>query len=175
MLRALARLLKVLNSESDPSQVSLAFCFAMVAGLTPLMSLHNLLILLLVLILKVNLSAFILGFLLFSGVACLLDPLFHLLGLSVLTAASLEGLWTTLYNLPLFRLENFNNSIMMGSLLFSISLFIPLYLITKWLIVNYREHLLAWVKKFKLIQMLEASKLYKIYTSLSGGGRGDDL
>ena len=66
MLRAIAKLLKALNSESNPVQISLAFCFALIAGFTPLLSLHNLLVLFLVLILRVNLSAFILGLGVFS-------------------------------------------------------------------------------------------------------------
>ena len=62
MLRTIAKLLKVLNSETEPGQISLGFCFALVAGLTPIWSLHNVFVLLLVLLLRVNLSAFLLGF-----------------------------------------------------------------------------------------------------------------
>jgi len=52
MLRLIARLLRVLNSETNPGQISLGFCFAMVAGLTPLVSLHNLVVLLHIILLK---------------------------------------------------------------------------------------------------------------------------
>jgi len=69
MLYTLAKVLNVLNSEADPSQISLAVALALVAGLTPLMSLHNLVVLLLVLVLRVNLSAFLLGLAIFSGLA----------------------------------------------------------------------------------------------------------
>ncbi len=77
MIKLLAKLLRVLNSETDPGQISLGLCFAMIAGLTPLLSLHNLVVLLLVCILRVNLSAFLLGLAVFTGIAYLLDPLFH--------------------------------------------------------------------------------------------------
>lgn len=167
MLRAIARLLSALNSETEPGQISLAFCFAMIAGLTPLFSLHNLLVLLIVLLLRVNLSTFILGLGLFSGIACLLDPLFHRIGLAVLTSGALTGLWTALYNMTLFRLDEFNNSIVMGSLLFSVILFIPLYLISNWMILRYREHVLAWVQKSRIMQAFKASKLYRLYSSYS--------
>ena len=43
MIQMVAKVLKILNSESDPGQISLALCFAMVAGLTPFFSLHILL------------------------------------------------------------------------------------------------------------------------------------
>ena len=168
MLRVLASLLKVLNSETAQGQISLGFCFAMVAGLTPLFSLHNLLVLLLVLVLRVNLSAFLLGLGLFSGLASLLDPLVHRIGLAVLTAGPLEGIWTILYDSTLWRLERFNNSIVMGSLFFSLVLFVPLYLVSNRAIVKYREHILQWVRRTRLMQALTASRFYSIYRSLSG-------
>ncbi len=166
MLKMLARLLKVLNSETDPSQISLALALAMLAGLTPLFSLHNILVLLLVLMLRVNLSAFLLGLLFFSGLAYLLDPFFHWIGLSMLTAGPLESIWTILYNSSLWRLERFNNPIVAGSLLFSLILFIPFHLIVKSAVIRYRENILSWVQKTRLMQLLKANKFYHIYQSL---------
>jgi uncharacterized protein (TIGR03546 family) len=172
MIEMLANLLKVLNSETEPGQISLGACFALIIGFTPLYSLHNLLVLLLVLILRVNLSTFIIAWGLFSALAFLLDPLFHWVGLQILTAASLKGLWTTLYNLLLFRLARFNNTVTMGSLVTAGVLFLPLFLLLNQIIRKYREHILAWVRKTKVMQMLEASKVFTTYQSLKGmGGR----
>jgi uncharacterized protein (TIGR03546 family) len=154
MIRAAYKLLQVIGSETEPGQISLGFAFALVAGFTPLASLHNLLVLFLILALRVNVAAFFLGLAFFSGVAYLLDPLFHRIGLAVLTAGSLEGIWTTLYNSTLWRLERFNNSIVMGSLIVSVALFAPLYLLSNRLILKYREHFLAWVQKTKLVHVL---------------------
>jgi uncharacterized protein (TIGR03546 family) len=154
MIRAAYKLLQVISSETEPGQISLGFAFALIAGFTPLLSLHNLLVLFLILVLRVNLSAFLLGLAFFSGIAYLLDPLFHRIGLAVLTAGPLDGLWTALYNSTPWRLERFNNSIVMGSLLVSLLLFVPLYLVSNRLILKYREHFLAWVQKTKLVHAL---------------------
>ena len=167
MIKLLAKLLRVLNSESEPGQISLGFCFALIAGLTPLLSVHNVFVLLLVLMLRVNLSAFLVGLALFTGIAYLLDPLFHQLGLAVLTASSLESLWTSLYQSVWWRLEHFNNSIVMGSLAFSVVLFVPVLWLSNLLIRRYRQHVLAWVRKTKIMQMFKASKLYQTYETLS--------
>ena len=155
MIQLFAKILKILNSETDPYQ-----------------SLHNLAILFLVLILRVNLSTFIISWALFSGIAYLLDPLFHGAGLALLTADSLEGLWTALYNIPVFKIERFYNSLVMGSLIVSILLFLPLFFLSKRLVVRYRTHVLAWVRKTRIMQLIQLSKLYRAYTSLSlpGGG-----
>jgi uncharacterized protein (TIGR03546 family) len=167
MIKLLAKLLRVLNSETDPGQISLGLCFAMIVGLTPLMSLHNLFVVLLVLVLRVNLSAFLLGLALFTGIAYLLDPLFHRLGLAVLTAPSLADLWTSLYQSVWWRLEHFNNSIVMGSLVFSVAMFVPVLLLLNLLIRRYRQHVMAWVEKTRIMQMFKASKLYQTYETLS--------
>ncbi|MDR4488287.1 MAG: TIGR03546 family protein [Nitrospirales bacterium] len=172
MIKLLAKLLRVLNSETEPGQISLGFGLAMIAGLTPLLSLHNLLVLLLVCVLRVNLSAFLLGLALCTGIAYALDPLFHQIGLAVLTAPALEGAWTALYQSVWWRLEHFNNSIVMGSLVFSVMLFIPVLLAGNLLIRRYRQHVLAWVQKTKIMQMLKASKLYQTYESLSAWREG---
>jgi len=168
MIEAIANLLKVLNSETEPGQISLALCLAMITGFTPVLCPHNLLVLLLVLVLRVNLSSFVLGWVFFSGVAYLLDPLFHRIGLGILTAPSLTALWTGWYNTAWFRLDRLNNTVVMGSLLFSLAAFIPAFFLFNLLIRRYRDHLLAWVRKSKLVKALEASKFYGVYQSVSG-------
>ena len=170
MLKLIAKFLKVLNSETEPGQISLAFCLALVAGLTPLLSIHNILVLLLVCILRANLAAFLLGVFAFTGVAYLLDPLFNQLGILLLTTGTLQPFWTSLYNLTLFRLANFNNSIVMGSLIFSLILFMPMYFLFNLLIRRYREHLLRWVEKSRLMKFFLASKLYRVYKTVTGLG-----
>lgn len=167
MIKLLAKLLRVLNSETDPGQISLGLCFAMIVGLTPLVSVHNLFVVLLVFVLRVNLSAFLLGLALFTGFAYLLDPLFHALGLAILTAPALQEFWTVLYQSIWWRIERFHNSIVMGSLVFSLALFIPLFLLSNLLIRRYRQHVLAWVQKTRIMQMFKASKLYQTYETLS--------
>lgn len=134
------------------------------------MSLHNLVVLFAVLVLKVNLSALLLGLGLFSGITYALDPLFHRIGLAVLTAPSLENLWTSLYNSTFWRLEHFNNSIVMGSLLTSLALFVPFVLLGNMLIRRYRMHVLLWVMKSRFMQMMRASSFYRLYQSVTGWG-----
>ena len=111
MLEALAKLLKVLNSETQPGQISLALALSMIVGFTPVFSLHNIVVIFFVLTLRVNLSAFLLGFITFSGMAYLLDPLFNDFGRAVLTYKGLEEFWTGLYNSTFWRMTRFNNTI----------------------------------------------------------------
>lgn len=141
-------------------------------GLTPLASLHNLLVLVCVLVLRANLSAFLVAFGLFSGIAYALDPLFHRIGLALLTAPALQGPWTALYDTAIGRLSAFNNSVVMGSLVVCSVCFVPGMLVSNRLIVRYRETVVAWVKRTRLVRVLQASRLYQAYaraSSLTGG------
>ena len=167
-MNTLAKLLKALNSETAPAQIALGACFGFVMGLTPLFSLHNLLLLFLVLVLRANLSAFLASLALFSGLAYVVDPLFDRVGLGLLTSSMLEGLWTSLYNTTLGRLGRFNNTITLGSLVCALLLVVPFFMASTRLIEKYREHVLAWVRKTRVMRMIQASKFYAIYSRVSG-------
>ncbi|OGW41547.1 MAG: hypothetical protein A2010_05060 [Nitrospirae bacterium GWD2_57_9] len=173
MIRMLAKLLKVLNSENDPAQISLAFSFSMFSGFLPFFTPINLLVLFTVFALRVNLSAYLLGMAFFAGIAYILDPLFHAIGLAVLSAAPLEGIWTAMYNSTIWRIQKFNNSVVMGSFIFAVLFFVPLVLLSNMLIRRYREHVLAWVRKTKLMKMITASNFYQMYEKVSGWTGGD--
>ena len=167
MMHLLAKLLAILNSETNPGQISLAFCFAMVAGFTPIASVHNLIILLLVLVIRVNLSAFILGLMFFSGLSYLLDPLFHSAGLALLSSEGMKDMWTNLYNNPYMRITRFNNTILMGSLVVSLTAFIPAYFLFNLLIKKYRHIVLERIRQSRPMKMLKASGFYRIYEKIS--------
>jgi len=170
MLNQFAKLLKALNSETSPWQISLAFVLGMIMGFTPLASAHNLLILLLAFVLRINFSSFLVGLAFFTGFAYLLDPLFIRIGESLLLDPSLKGLWTDLYNSDVWRVTHFNNTLTLGSLVASLLFSLPLFFLGRLLIINYRSHVLTWVQKTKLAQMIKASQLFRVYQSLSGLG-----
>jgi uncharacterized protein (TIGR03546 family) len=140
----------------------------MFTGFLPFFSLHTLLLLLIVLLVRVNLSAFLLGTAFFSGLAFLLDPLFHRVGLAVLSLGSLNSLWTAMYSSTIWRIERFNNSVVMGSFLVAVILFVPLLLLLNLAIRRYRDHVLAWVRKTRLMQAFTASKMFALYQKVSG-------
>jgi uncharacterized protein (TIGR03546 family) len=168
MIQQIIGLIRIIHSETDPRQISLGFALGMIPGLTPLTSLHNLLVLLAILFFRVNIGAAMLSWGVFKILAYALDPLFHQIGLFLLTGvAFLQGLWTTLYNAPLVPYTRFNNSIVMGSLVFSLFAFYPVYWGGRFMVVKYRE---TWMERFnrlRIVQVFRASDLYKWYSRYS--------
>jgi len=168
MLRLCFRLIRAINSETSPERISLALCLGLTAGVLPFLSPINLLVLFLLFILRINISAFIVGTVVFSAVAYFFDPLFHIIGKGLLTLGSLEGIWTYFYNTSIFRLINFNNTIVMGSLIVSIVLFVPAFFVFNKLICSYRESVVAYVTKLKIVRVITSSNFYRAYSAFKG-------
>jgi len=170
MLSLLAKLLKALNAEGSPAQVSIGFTLGMIVGLTPLWSLSNLLLLFIVCAFRINFTAFMLSAIVFSGLAFLLDPVMEQFGMIMLTAPALQEIWGIFYANDLMRLARFNNTLVLGGLISGLVIAIPFFFLANYLIKKYRQHLLAWVAKSRIMKLLKASKFYQIYSKLSGGG-----
>ncbi len=168
ILEFLAKLVKILRSAATPGQIAGGFILGMIMGLTPFWSLHNLVIVLLIIILNVNISMAIFGLAVFSGIAYLFDPVFHRFGFFLLAdMQSLRGLWTAMYNVPVIALSRFNNTVVLGSLISSIILLFPMYLFSKKSVLVYREKIDPKFQKLKIVQGLKGTKFYKIYEKFS--------
>lgn len=167
ILEFLAKLIKILRSEISPNQISWGFVLGMILGLTPFWSLHNLLVVILIVILKVNLATAIFSFGIFSAIAYLVDPLFHSFGYYLLVdLESLNDFWTWLYNVPVLALSKFNNTVVMGSLISSLILMLPVYFLVKIGIVNYREKIDVKIKNWKFIKLIKGTKIYSMYEKI---------
>ena len=164
---------KILREGQSPAQVAGGFALGSIVGLSPSLTLQGLLVWLVIFALNVNLAAAFLAFTLFSLFAWLLDPLFHLLGYTILVdLSSLRDLWTALYNAPIAPLTRFNNTVVMGSFVASMLLAVPIYAGMKRFVVAYRKHIGSKVEKWKLYQIIKKSALVRWYERIRDlGGR----
>ncbi len=167
MLTILMKIFKALNSEQSPGQLAAAISFAAIIGLTPLLSLHNLLIFLIVLWFRVNLSLFLIMWPIFSILGLILEPISESLGLSLLQLPGLIPLWESLYNTLPGRWSNFYYSEVLGGLVIASILATILYPVSKKLITQYREKWLEKFKHYKVIKIMRASKLWHLYEASS--------
>ncbi|MDT8318786.1 MAG: TIGR03546 family protein [bacterium] len=158
-----SNLIKILHSDASPAQVAGGVALGLIIGLTPLLNIHNLLVLFIILLIRINLGSAMLSFMLFSLIAYLLDPLYHQLGLMILKSPELQTLWTDLYNAPGMRLTRFNNSIVMGSLALSLILIIPVWLAAFAFVRSYRGSLKEKIDNLRIVKLVKASSIYKWY------------
>jgi uncharacterized protein (TIGR03546 family) len=167
MIGLIARTLKVLNSETAPGQIGAGVAFACLLGFTPLWTLHNAVVLLLVLFLRANLSIFIVAWGLFTLLAFALDPAFDAVGHAILTAGGLQPMWSAFYATDLGRLSEFNNTVVMGSLLVGLVAAPVLWFATVQLVRQYRSRMLDWLRRKRVFQVLAGTRLFVLYQSLA--------
>jgi uncharacterized protein (TIGR03546 family) len=161
MLRQIIKVFKALNSNAKPWQLSLGVSFGAIIGLTPLTSLHNLALIFLALIINMNIGIMILSAVLFSGIAYILDPVFHSTGLAILKSEALTTLWESVFSCPIALVAKLNNSIVMGSLAISILLAVPLFFIFNLFVKKYRDVFLIYMEKFPIFKSLKILKMFQ--------------
>ena len=164
LLKLLQSLVKTLHSDGTPTQIGLGVALGAALGLTPIANVHNLLVLLLLAVLNVSFGAGMLAWAVFVPVGFMLDPLFNRVGHWLLIdATSLRALWTTWDNTPVLALTNFNNTVVLGSVIVWLVLFVPLWLAARYAVVRYRATLGERVAQSHFDKVLSASQIYNVY------------
>jgi len=164
LLKLLQQLIKTLNSDGRPGQVAAGMALGAALGLTPLVNLHNLVILAAAMLLNVSMPGFLLGWALFVPLGFALDPAFDALGRTLLLGMpALKPMWTAWYNTPVLPLTNFSNTIVLGSFVAWLVAFVPLLFGLRWAVTRYRVQVYARLKRSKVFQAVTASKLYNVY------------
>lgn len=153
-LRPLRFLASAFSSASSPRQLALGFSMGMVIGLVPKENLTAVILLFILAGSKVNLCSASLSTILFSWLALLLDPFSHMIGRSVLLAPPLQELWYSFYEVPFAPWTDFNNTILMGSLILGIALFYPTYRLTKPQFEKYTPPITQKLKKYRIVKIL---------------------
>ena len=145
MITGIWKLLRMFRSSfaggDTPRQIGFGVAMGMLIGIVPKDSLFAYAFGILLLISTANLlAAFLAGFA-FTWIGFLLDPISHSLGKRILTNENWQSTWVALYELPVVPWTKFNNTVVMGSLLIGLGLFVPVYLITSHVFKKYGPRL----------------------------------
>jgi uncharacterized protein (TIGR03546 family) len=163
MLTMLAKILKVLNSQVSPWQIGWAIALGLFAGILPF-GLLTLIIILIVCLLTINLSTFIVVWGLTKGLMLLLaDPLENL----TWQYAQNDTLLKLLANTETLQLLHLHHTLTLGAFVLGAVLVVPVAWLSKVLVMQYRGRVMSSVEKWKLTQMLKASKLFALYEKLN--------
>jgi uncharacterized protein (TIGR03546 family) len=164
LLKLVQSLFKALHSEGTPGQVAAGIALGSILGLTPLVNLHNLAVVALILLFNVSVPGALLGWALFLPLGFALDSLFDAVGRRLLLETpALVPLWTSLADIPIIPLTNFTNTVVLGSLVFSLLGFVPIWLGSRWAVRRYRATIGERVKQSAWYRALTTSRLYGVY------------
>ncbi|MCK6596277.1 MAG: TIGR03546 family protein [Bacteriovoracaceae bacterium] len=163
LLKQIFAFIKLLNSDTGNISLALGMTCGFILGMTPVLSLHCLLVFLLLFIFRIQIgAAFVVAFFV-KFIAYLMDPVFDSVGQSVLSMPALQSVFTTLYNMPIVPYTRFNNSIVMGSAVVTFVLSPFIFLLSQQFIVKYREVIVARFEKTKLWKLIKATSFYQWY------------
>jgi len=167
ILKLLHSLFKILNGDISTKQIAGGFAFGLIIGLTPTFSLHNLLVVLLICIIRVNVATVMFSYVIFGLLSFLINPISHQFGYLLLVKFEfLKSFWTMLYNMPLVPLSGFNNTLLLGSLIISLVLFYPAFVLSEKGLVSYRASIKPKLDNTRFFKILRATKIYNWYTKI---------
>ncbi len=154
MLKAIVKFFKALNKNSHPGEIAHAVCCGMILGFLPKDNALWYILAVLFIFLRMQKSAFLIFTLIFTLASPFFDSLFDTVGYFVLKTDFLQPLFVFLIKIPLVGYTRFYNSIVMGSLLCSLLLYIPLYFISKAIIQLWRNKMVPLVRKTRLVKIV---------------------
>lgn len=154
MLKAIIRFFKALNSNVHPGEIAHAVCLGMILGFMPKTNALWYILTVFFLFVRINKGSFILFTFLFSLLAPVLDNLFDTIGWWFLNIEKLRPFFSWLLDIPFVGFTRFNNTIVMGSLLVSLVLYIPVYWLIRLFLKYWRAFLAPAVRKTKLVVYL---------------------
>ncbi len=163
LLKQLFNFIKLLNSDKGTNQIAAGITCGLILGFSPVFSLQTALVIFVLFFFRIQIGAATLAAFFFAIPAALLDPLFDAVGSRILEAESLQGLFTTLYHLPIVPFTRFNNSVVMGAGVTAIVLSPFMYFIARKLVVSYRDQIVARFEKTPVWKAVKATAFYQWY------------
>ncbi len=163
VIRQILKLIELLHKETGEKQLAAGFVLGIFMGLTPLANLFWLSYLVLLILFRFNIGAAMLSFGVVKLASFALDPVLDKLGVILLSSNGLVAIWTTFFHMPVVPFTRYNNSVVLGSVVFSILLSVPLFYLAVYLIRTYRKQVVARIQGTWIWKAWKASKLYSLY------------
>lgn len=128
MIKKIVSLFKILNSNSKPGEIANAVCLGILLGFVPKNNVLWYILFIFFSFVRINKTAYFFVTLAMSFLAPALDGFFDNFGYAILTNEKFTPLFATLIDIPFVGFTKFNNTIVCGSVVFSLLIYIPLFI-----------------------------------------------
>lgn len=171
MFRYIKKFFMALNANTHPGDIAHAVALGLLLALVPRANLLWAFLFFFTLFIRVNKGAFFLALILLSFVTPFADVLLDALGYQLLSLAPLQGMYRTLYGIPFVGLTMFNNTVVAGSLVVGLVLYIPVVIVFTILVKLYRDKLQQKIAQSRLVKFIMQLPLIKqiVEAPISGG------
>jgi uncharacterized protein (TIGR03546 family) len=155
MIKAIAKLILVLNSNEKKTQVAAGFSWGVLLTLVPAGNVFWPVLFFLSLFFRHNQGAKLLVMVLLKLAVPLVYPVTDRLGWAILHIENLQLFFTTLYNMPFVPFTRFNNTLVAGGLVAGIALWLPVFFLIVALVPLYRNSFLPKVVNSKIVKAVK--------------------
>lgn len=169
MLNKLLNLLKAFNGNVNPGEIAHAIACGTILGLMPKNNLFWYLIFVFILFIRINKPSFLIMTLIGASISPAFDGFFDTVGYAFLTIPQFSSFFAFLLEIPFVAFTKFNNSVVMGSFLCGIVLYIPLYFFGRLLVFLWRKYAASFIKNSKVMKALNKLPLIQKIASMAGG------
>lgn len=169
MLKSIVKLFSALNANVNPGEIAHAFSCGILLGLMPKDNLLWWLVFIFILFIRINKPMYLIMVLIASTFAPVMDSLFDDVGYAFLTIPALSNFFGTLLEIPFVGFTKFNNSVVMGSLLCGLVLYIPMYFLGRLIVFLWRKHITHWIRKSHLSKAVKKLPLVAKIAGMVGG------
>jgi len=169
------KILAILKSELSPNQIAFAFALGSFAGLPPL-GIHLFIPFTLALLVRCSFRSFLISMGLFKLLSLALAPVSYQIGRWLLdTSRGLDSFWRWLTHLPVLAPMGYERYLLLGSLVLAWSLFVPLFLLIRLLVLRYRESFAQWVSSWGISKRLREKGWVRVVRRFVAGGEAKYL
>ena len=168
MLKAIAKLLGAISSNTRPGAIAHAVSCGVLLGFMPKDNLLWYILFIFILFMNIQRGAYALSILLGAAFTVFLDPLFYSVGYSILTVESVKPYYASLLDIPFVAFTKFNNTVVMGSFVCGVAAYIPLYVLARLFVWAWRKYLAEKVRKLKIAAVLKNIPLVEKIAGMMG-------
>jgi len=144
------KILRILKSNLSPNQIAVAVALGVFAGLPP-MGIHILLPCSLALLLRCSFRSFLISLGLFKLISLAVAPGAFAIGRWLLDSQrGLDAFWRRLFHLPVLAPMGYSRYLLLGSLVISVLIAVPVFVLVRWLVIRYRVSFASWVSGWRL-------------------------
>ena len=159
IIRLVAKLIALLNSNGRASEIGAGVAFGLWLALVPGGNLTFFALALAAFVAKINLGLTIVSFMVLSPIVPIADRLLDRIGYWMLTRAALEPLFVTLLSTPIVPWTRFNDTVVVGGLIAGLVLFAPVTALATLLVRLYRRHIHALIAQSKIVKAIKATPI----------------
>ena len=155
MLKPIAKLIIALNGNLKKSQIAAGFSWGLLLGLIPLGSIFWIVLFLVSFFFKHHHASKLIVLAILKLASAAVAPLMDTVGWEILHIETLQGFFTTLYNMPFVPFTKFNNTLVAGGLTSGIVLWLPVFILVLLLVSLYRNKIVPRIRNSKIIAAIK--------------------